>query len=105
MSDKVSTCERVDYYKPDCKYFSGYKPCKFKRVCEGCEEYAPKRVKVLLINLDAMGDVERGAELLRHLDRVGLRSARTLREVGRQHNGLNRHISSLPLASLLSFLA
>jgi heptosyltransferase-2 len=42
-----------------CKRFSGYKPCFPDHNCweEGCKDYIPLGVKILIINLDAMGDV------------------------------------------------
>lgn len=44
---------------PDCKRFGGYKPCiPYKTCYEGCvSPDKPFRVKILIINLDAMGDV------------------------------------------------
>lgn len=44
---------------PDCKNFSGYKPCKPYHNCltEGCIDPLPYGTKILIINLDAMGDV------------------------------------------------
>ncbi len=44
---------------PDCKSFNGYKPCHPYHNCltEGCKEDNPIGKKILLINLDAMGDV------------------------------------------------
>jgi len=44
---------------PDCKNFSGYKPCYSDHNCwtEGCKEPQPFGVRILIINLDAMGDV------------------------------------------------
>ncbi len=42
-----------------CKRFSGYKPCFPDHNCweDGCKDYIPIGVKILIINLDAMGDV------------------------------------------------
>ncbi len=42
-----------------CKNFSGYKPCFPDYNCweEGCKEYNPIGTRILIINLDAMGDV------------------------------------------------
>jgi len=57
-------------YAVDCRHFSGYKPCHFKRLCAGCPEYAPKGAQILLINLDAMGDVVRTTALLPALKRA-----------------------------------
>jgi len=44
---------------PSCKRFSGYKPCFPDHNCweNGCKENIPVGVKILIINLDAMGDV------------------------------------------------
>lgn len=44
---------------PDCKHFNGYKPCFPGHNCleDGCKENIPMGTKILLINLDAMGDV------------------------------------------------
>lgn len=42
-----------------CKNFSGYKPCFPDHDCwkNGCKEYNPMGTRILIINLDAMGDV------------------------------------------------
>ncbi|MFC1582884.1 glycosyltransferase family 9 protein [Planctomycetota bacterium] len=53
MSHKIGNFE----FNPDCRFFNGYKPCKFKRLCKGCGEYRPIGKRLLIINLDAMGDV------------------------------------------------
>ena len=48
------------YYDiPKCKRFTGYKPCFPDHNCweDGCKECVPVGVKILIINLDAMGDV------------------------------------------------
>ena len=44
---------------PDCKRFSGYKPCFPDHNCweNGCKDNIPSGTKILIINLDAMGDV------------------------------------------------
>lgn len=44
---------------PNCKNFNGYKPCFPGHNCleQGCKEENPVGVKILIINLDAMGDV------------------------------------------------
>ena len=44
---------------PECKRFSGYKPCFPDHDCwtDGCKENLPIGRKILIINLDAMGDV------------------------------------------------
>ncbi|HSW53681.1 MAG TPA: glycosyltransferase family 9 protein [Ignavibacteriaceae bacterium] len=44
---------------PSCKRFSGYKPCYPDHNCweNGCKDNIPTGTKILIINLDAMGDV------------------------------------------------
>ena len=44
---------------PDCKRFTGYKPCFSDHNCleDGCKDNIPIGTKILIINLDAMGDV------------------------------------------------
>jgi heptosyltransferase-2 len=47
------------YEIPKCKRFTGYKPCFPDHNCweKGCKECEPIGKKILIINLDAMGDV------------------------------------------------
>lgn len=44
---------------PSCKRFSGYKPCFPDHNCwlNGCKDNIPIGTKILIVNLDAMGDV------------------------------------------------
>jgi heptosyltransferase-2 len=44
---------------PECKRFTGYKPCYPDYDCHknGCKDNLPIGTKILIINLDAMGDV------------------------------------------------
>ncbi len=44
---------------PSCKRFTGYKPCYPDHNCwlDGCNDNIPQGTKILIINLDAMGDV------------------------------------------------
>ena len=51
-------------YHSDCRFFTGYSPCRFHRPCPGCPHYAPVQQDILLINLDALGDVLRTTALL-----------------------------------------
>jgi len=53
----------------DCRHFTGYKPCRFRRPCGGCPHHDPVRREVLLINLDALGDVLRTTAVLGPLRR------------------------------------
>lgn len=54
--------------KNDCKYYLGYKPCVFhkkdKRSCENCLDYERFENKILIIKLDALGDVLRTTSIL-----------------------------------------
>ena len=51
----------------DCRHFLGYKPCAFRRLCEGCPHYQPAGKRILVIKLAAPGDVLRTTPLLRGL--------------------------------------
>ena len=55
----------------DCKYYKGYKPCDFhkddKRKCKDCAEYLPIKSRILIIKLDALGDVLRTTAILQSL--------------------------------------
>lgn len=51
----------------DCRFFLGYKPCRFRRECTDCPHYAPFGKRILIIKLAAMGDVLRTTPLLRSL--------------------------------------
>lgn len=44
---------------PNCQRFTGYKPCYPDHNClkDGCKDNSPIGTKILIINLDAMGDV------------------------------------------------
>jgi heptosyltransferase-2 len=43
---------------PDCKHFTGYKPCYPNTQClEACVDPDPVGTKILIVNLDAMGNV------------------------------------------------
>jgi len=51
-------------YKFDCRFFNGYKPCQFKRPCEGCPHHSPVKVRVCVLSLEALGAVLRSTVLL-----------------------------------------
>ena len=53
----------------DCRHFRNDKPCTFGRRCEGCPHYAPMGKRILIIKLDAVGDVARTTTLLKPLRR------------------------------------
>lgn len=43
---------------PDCKRFTGYKPCfPYTNCLDGCVDNVPRGKRILIINLDAMGHV------------------------------------------------
>ncbi|NWF88234.1 MAG: glycosyltransferase family 9 protein [Ignavibacteriaceae bacterium] len=54
--------------KTDCKHFPGDKPCKpnkqENKKCDSCEYYSPINFKILIIKLDAVGDVLRTTSIL-----------------------------------------
>lgn len=49
--------------KRDCKHFPGDRPCSFHKLegikCDDCSHYEPVNFKILIIKLDAVGDVLR----------------------------------------------
>jgi heptosyltransferase-2 len=57
--------------KTDCKHFPGDKPCspnKYEnKKCDDCEYYSPIKFKILIIKLDAVGDVLRTTSILHAL--------------------------------------
>lgn len=55
------------FYRFDCRFFRGDKPCGVEERCEGCESYAPVGRRILIIKLAASGDVLRTTPLLRAL--------------------------------------
>jgi hypothetical protein len=55
--------------RPDCVYFKGEKPCRFKRVCDGCPQFKPFGPKILVIKCRAQGDVLRTTPVLTGLRR------------------------------------
>ncbi len=57
-------------WRSDCRYFLGDRPCKFKRICEGCVQYQPMGKRILIVKLAAIGDVLRTTPLLTGLKRA-----------------------------------
>jgi len=51
-------------YKADCLWFTGYKPCKFKRSCDNCPNYEKPASRIAVVSLEAMGAVLRSTCLL-----------------------------------------
>ncbi len=51
-------------YQVDCRWFSGYKPCRHKRGCVGCPHFAPVGQRIAILSLEAMGAVLRSTCLL-----------------------------------------
>jgi len=54
--------------KSDCRNFPGSRPCRFNKAdgttCPECVHYAPKNFRILIVKLDAVGDVLRTTCLL-----------------------------------------
>lgn len=57
--------------KYDCKNFKGDRPCFFNKkdgtVCDNCNNYSPIKKKILIVKLDAIGDVLRTTSILKPL--------------------------------------
>jgi heptosyltransferase-2 len=57
--------------KIDCAYFKGDRPCTYNKnegiVCNNCNHYKPISFKILIIKLDAVGDVLRTTTILKPL--------------------------------------
>lgn len=51
----------------DCRYFRGEKPCRFACGCSECEHYDPMGTRILIVKLDAIGDVARTTTILNAL--------------------------------------
>lgn len=60
----MSTRTSDPIWHRDCRHFDGYKPCSFHRPCQGCPHHDPVQREILLINLDALGDVLRTTALV-----------------------------------------
>jgi len=55
--------------KLNCRFFKGDKPCKYNRLCKGCQHYSPMGKRMLIIKLASIGDVLRTTPILRALKR------------------------------------
>jgi heptosyltransferase-2 len=51
-------------YQYNCRWFSGYKPCHFKRPCGGCPHFQEVQERIAIVSLEAMGAVLRSTCLL-----------------------------------------
>ncbi|MCX6128768.1 MAG: lipopolysaccharide heptosyltransferase family protein [Proteobacteria bacterium] len=56
-------------YNFDCRLFSGYKPCVYKRDCVGCPHYDQVETRIVIVSLEAMGAVLRSTVLLAPIKR------------------------------------
>lgn len=60
--------------KKDCKHFPGDRPCTYNKqfgtMCDNCENYTPVKFKILIIKLDAVGDVLRTTSLLHSIKKT-----------------------------------
>jgi ADP-heptose:LPS heptosyltransferase len=58
----------VSFFKQDCRHFTGEKPCAPHKaegvVCGDCPRYEPVKERVLIVKLDAAGDVLRSTSIL-----------------------------------------
>jgi ADP-heptose:LPS heptosyltransferase len=59
---------KMSFYKQDCRHFTGEKPCAPHKaegvVCRDCPRYDPVKERVLIVKLDAAGDVLRSTSIL-----------------------------------------
>lgn len=59
--------------KTDCRYYPGDRPCKFSKAegffCDNCTYYNPVKFKIIIIKLDAVGDVLRTTSIIPALKR------------------------------------
>ena len=57
--------------KIDCAHFKGDRPCSYNKnegiICDDCNHYIPISFKILIIKLDAIGDVLRTTSILKPL--------------------------------------
>ena len=57
--------------KTDCAYFKGDRPCSYNKnegiMCNNCKHYLPISFKILIVKLDAIGDVLRTTSILKPL--------------------------------------
>jgi len=51
-------------YHTNCRLFNGYKPCRYKRACDGCPDHDPVKERIAILSLEAMGAVLRSTCLL-----------------------------------------
>lgn len=60
--------------KSDCRHFPGDRPCIFNKrdgiMCDDCPHYSPVKNKILIIKLDAIGDVLRTTSILPSLKKA-----------------------------------
>lgn len=100
-------------FNSNCVYFTGYKPCKFKRPCQGCPTYAPVKVRIAIISLEALGAVLRSTCLLKpirrqypdaHITWVTMPNAKSLLQNNSQIDRLlTLEPANLPLLDELQF--
>ncbi len=60
----------LDEIRYDCRFYTGYRPCRKSETCVGCTEYQPGGTRILIIKLGALGDVLRTTSLLPALRRA-----------------------------------
>ena len=51
-------------YKTDCRLFTGFSPCRYRRSCVECPHYEPVEPRILLVQLGQSGHVLRTTSLL-----------------------------------------
>ena len=65
--------DNIDETKTDCLHFNGYKPCLPHKQdglhCRDCKSYQPSGIRILIIKLQASGEVIRNTPLLVRLEK------------------------------------
>lgn len=57
----------IDRYSYDCRLFNGYKPCPYDCECLGCDHYAPKGNRVLVVRVHQLGNIVKSTPVLHAL--------------------------------------
>lgn len=54
-------------FRLDCRFFSGYRPCRYQSACKNCRHFEPMGLKILIVKLGAIGDALRTTPVLEGL--------------------------------------
>lgn len=54
-------------FRLDCRFFSGYRPCRYQSACANCSHFEPMGMRILIVKLGAIGDALRTTPVLEAL--------------------------------------